>query len=48
MNAVQYWVSKARRANIRAIWPRTPAEKGVARQRRVMFMEAARKAKAQV
>lgn len=47
MNAVQYWVAKARTANIRAIWPRTPAEKEAAHQRRAMFMGAARKAKAQ-
>ena len=46
MNAVQHWVKKARNANIRCIWPRTPSEKQASLNLRAVYMEAARKAKA--
>lgn len=46
MNATQYWVSKARNANIRCIWPRTPAERAASRNQRTRYMAAARLAKA--
>lgn len=45
MNAVQYWVNKARNVNIRCIWPRSPMEYNASVARRKLYMEAARTAK---
>lgn len=47
MNAVQYWVSKARAMNWLCIWPRTydTASRESARNIRASYMAAARRAK---